>query len=800
MPREVPVKHMSTGSTRRIRLRGVVAYPAITVALVASVALVLTPFGPAQGMALAALPTPTETSAPTTAAPTTAAPTTAAPTTAVPTSAVPTSAVPTSAVPTLTPSPVPGPIPSLTAAPGDVPVDHHVLARIEGYDFQTSYLPVDAPVLDASKFQTFRVRFQMHNAGTDPITSTPQLEYRPDGASGFALVPENPQLGVPFYVGREWVPSLGPGGGTNQGPLGEVIAVGDLKMPSQVGQAAVGHHSMGANPDAPITLPAASYTEQEFTVRLTIDTHYLTGYELRITDGVTALAGTQVARIVLGPPPLELSAGQRQGLRVGGPTTKSAGVAYPLLSAPTIAAGTSAAAVPAGDPANTPRYALAAGSVAPTTVVAVTSAAAGSTDSHNIASAQCSACHRGHAALGPNLLVKASQSAVCFACHDGMGATANVKAQYALTRPVNNPAAREYYSHDAVTPAASTKHTQSQLDEFGGLSNRHSECADCHNSHRAGVADSTQTTTGWDVPIPSPSATPPPGRLTGVSGVSVVNGAAGSAPTYTFLNGVTDVVTREYQLCFKCHSGSTTLTSNAGLKPSQYALDKGVELNPNNPSFHPVEAAGTNQTTKMAASLAGPSPYKLWNFTTASTVRCVNCHASSATPGVTPPLPPLPLPGSSLAPHTSSNRGILLSNYRDRVLASTNAAYNDGDFALCYTCHSNTPFATDGGGTDRTNFFLHGYHTAKLSGMGSSNTDIDTPGAGGGNAICAECHFRLHSTTNKVGAQAVSGSRLVNFAPNVQPYNGVISWTPGTVGRGSCTLTCHGVPHSPRSY
>ena len=53
------MKRMSKGPARRIRLRAVVAYPAISVALVVSVALVLTPFGPAQGMALAATATAT---------------------------------------------------------------------------------------------------------------------------------------------------------------------------------------------------------------------------------------------------------------------------------------------------------------------------------------------------------------------------------------------------------------------------------------------------------------------------------------------------------------------------------------------------------------------------------------------------------------------------------------------------------------------------------------------------------------------------------------------------------------------
>jgi predicted CXXCH cytochrome family protein len=427
----------------------------------------------------------------------------------------------------------------------------------------------------------------------------------------------------------------------------------------------------------------------------------------------------------------------------------------------------------------------------PTTPPVTTPPVVGSIDIHGpyaIDAPQCGSCHRGHAARAPNLLVKGSQSTLCFSCHDGTGANANVQAHYALVRPVNNPAAREYYSHDAL---ATSDHTQSAVNEFGGVSNRHSECADCHDSHNArATPDSAQTVNGWDAS----------GRLSGVSGVSVVNGAAGTAPTYTFLSGITasatNLMTREYQLCFKCHSGFTKLTDNTGLKPSQYALDKGVEFNPANPSFHPVEAAGTNQTPKMAASLLGTSPYKLWNFTPTSTIRCLNCHTSSSTPDAT--ALPLPGAGDALAPHTSANRGILLRNYTDRVLKSTNAAYSAGDFALCYVCHGEAPFSS--GTATATNFRLHGLHLTSLGGKGSGGTDINTPGAGQGNAICAECHFRLHSTTNKVGTQSVAGSRLVNFAPNVQPNGATLSWTPGATGSGSCTLTCHGETHSGYKY
>jgi predicted CXXCH cytochrome family protein len=793
---------MSSGPARRIRLRAVVAYPTVTVALVISVALALTPFGPSKVMAMAASAAPTQTSAP--AAPTTAAPTTAAPTTAAPTTAAPTTAAPTAgatSTPGAVPSPVPGPVPSLTPAAGN----HHVLAWIENPVVPPSYLPVDAPALGASQFQTFRVRFQVSNTGIAPITVVPQLEYGTTGTSRYTVVPEKPLKGNPFHVDREWVPSTGLSGGTVQGPLGEDLAVADFRLGKGSGLAMTGHHSMGVNPDQPVTLPPASYTEEEFTVTLSIDAQYLTSYELRLTDAGTAPTGTDVATITLGAAPaLRLSPGQRQGASEIGPKPANAtGAAYPLQPVPLVASTTSTAAVLAIYRPNAVSYPL---------VASTLSAAAGpSPDIHGpytMTTNACAVCHNIHAAQAPSLMIKASQSTLCFLCHNGTGASTDVQAQYVdPLLPVNVPAKGEYYSHNALVPSTNT---QSALNEFGGVSNRKSQCSNCHNPHQASTSNSTEKTDpttnkaiGWTAP----------GQLAGVSGVSVANGAANSAPTYTFLDGAANPVTLEYQLCFKCHSGFTTLLPANPGAPSTDALDKGAEFNPANASFHPIEAAGTNQTAKMNDSLAGAgttgsSPYKLWNFSTTSTIRCLNCHADGTIPNSTAAVSP----GVDLSDHTSGNRGILLRPYKDRVLKSAGEPYSAANFALCFVCHAEAPFdnATSPNNAVATNFPLHGQHLSGVAmmsaGDASKGTDIDTSGAGQGLAICAECHFRSHSTTFKVGSQAVDGSRLVNFAPDVTPAadpthpGGVISWTPNLTGGGSCTLTCHGVAHNAWQY
>jgi hypothetical protein len=317
---------MYNDKAHHVRVRAVVAYPAISVALVVSAAFAL---GPSPVMAFAATPTPTATtglSAPPSPTPTATTALSASlsptPTATTAPSANPATSGANPATSGATPSPTAiASASSGSAVPSGGPVDHHVLARIEGSGLQARYLAVDASITDASQFQTLRLRFKMHNAGTAAVTAAPQLEYRANGSTGYTVVPEALLKGIPFRVDREWVPNAGPGGGTKQGPLGEDIAVAKFLTGNEGGGLAMtGHHSMGANPDQQITLPPDSYTEQEFTVQVTMDAKYLTGYDFRITNGRTMLAGSQVATVSLGlAPALQLSPGQHKGVAVDGP-------------------------------------------------------------------------------------------------------------------------------------------------------------------------------------------------------------------------------------------------------------------------------------------------------------------------------------------------------------------------------------------------------------------------------------------------------------------------------------------------
>ena len=653
---------------------------------------------------------------------------------------------------------------------------HRVIARIADPSFVAHYLPPDQPMPDAQQLERLRIRFQLRNADTIPVTLTPQLEFR-RGEGRYGVLPAGQsKLDVEFYAAREWIRPPELDGLSRLGPEKAEIPPGELRMrdrddPGQDG--ATGVHSMGVNPLARLRLPPRSYTEVEFTVGVTMDAEYLAAYEFRLTDEGSPLQGALTAKVRLREkPPLELSPGQKAGRRGDDDDRRRARRRRAKAANASTSLG------------KAPRFRLvasASGAAQPRALAAFTLDAHGP---YSTVADQCAICHRAHVGRNRNLLTsQPAQSALCFTCHDGTGASTNVSAQYSDGLvPANNASTREYYRHDALVASS---HTQARLNEFGGTLNRHSECGDCHNPHAATSGNSTQTASGWTAS----------GRLAAISGVSVTNGASGTSPTYTFRDG-SPGITLEYQLCFKCHSGFTQLMSNTGFTPSKHVLDKGTELNPANPSYHPVEAAGKNATQKMTDSLNGTSPYKQWTFTVTSTIRCANCHATyTKYNGTTPPAA-----GSDLSPHTSRYRGILLQNYVDRVLKSSAAVYAAADFALCYMCHGEAPFAS-GGSTIQTNFRDHRLHVGNLAGKGSGGTNIDVLGDGQGNALCAECHFRIHSTTYKDGTQTLTGSRLVNFAPNVRPNGSTRSWTKGgSVDTGTCTLTCHGKSHSNQGY
>jgi len=768
--------------------------------------------------------TPSSSAAPAPTATPTAAPTPIPTDTPIPSpTSTPTPAPAPSPSPTPSASPsTPVPVPTASSALGTVTpglfAGAAALATLGAPGTPPTYLPAGQPLTGLLPFQAFRVVVQLGNGGPGDVTVAPRLEYRMAGAGPYLVVPQDAVPGTPLHAAEEWVKAKG---GTRTAPDSTTTPPDTalLAAPGGTTQAA-GHRASGLDSVPGYPVPAGTVTEQEFTASLSIDAPYGASYELRVTDGGTAIAGMEAVRVtVADPPPTLQSPGQRQGsargsipVADGGTPTGATLPVRRLESRPGTAATTPVALVERA-PAATVLTTMAAAFVPDTTAQAMltsaaTTAAASSTATvgpvgpagpatihdpySSTTSGQCSVCHQTHTAPSPALVKAPSTTQQCYTCHAGTnagGGAADVKAQYTLGQPVNDPTTRSYWSHD---PADATGHTLDSNDEFAGRLNRHSQCTDCHDPHGSTDTRPTMTATGWTAP----------GALANVSGVAVTNGAAGTTPTYTLLDGTVAPVTAEYQLCLKCHSGYTTLPADVPDKPSQNVSDLAVELNPANASFHPIEAPGRNQSQKLADSLAGSSPYKLWNFTTGDTVRCVSCHSSNTTGMSTDPAQNAPDATSTV--HASTNRGILTRPYENRVLSASGQFYDNAGSALCLTCHTETPFMNSRrpAAAEGTNFVFHGLHMSGITDNGNGGLDIDTPGAGQGNARCAECHFNSHGTTQQPTTQQVSGEGLVVFGPDVLPsesMGGVPTFTK-TATTASCTLTCHGKDHQQATY
>lgn len=351
----------------------------------------------------------------------------------------------------------------------------------------------------------------------------------------------------------------------------------------------------------------------------------------------------------------------------------------------------------------------------------------------------------------PSLLVDREEN-LCFTCHDAGGpAATDLRAvfQKAAVHPTTNYVGR-HQPDEGNNPAAF------------GTANRHAECVDCHNPHQA--------RTGY---APSGGM---PYKLLGVSRLRVANGAAGAAPTYTFVPASDTNLTgiAEYQVCYKCHSGWTTLPTGA--------TDLGVVFNPANESFHPMGAAGRNTSTYMANSLLLGTG--LPHLTTTSVLTCSDCHNSDQIPTTvslvstyTGTVPSGPHGAARTSANFSSK--ILRAPYR----TATSVSYKQADFAFCYICHSPAPFGTTSSSarTD-TRFRYHGRHMAS---WGSS---------------CKDCHNDVHGTKLALKANNRNYAQLVNFAATVTPRSTTQPTWNRTATGGNCTLTCHGEGHSSEGY
>jgi predicted CXXCH cytochrome family protein len=335
---------------------------------------------------------------------------------------------------------------------------------------------------------------------------------------------------------------------------------------------------------------------------------------------------------------------------------------------------------------------------------------------------KCLSCHDPHGwtdATGeiPHLMV-AREERLCLACHDGAPASKDVSADF-----------QKAYRHPVAD--YSGRHTgpgESQPSDYGTtpLNRRHSECEDCHNPHVL-RADGPLGPTGSDA-----SKT-----TLGVSRVLVLNGAAGTPPSYTFVAG-SDTLTppvAEYQLCFKCHSSWTTQPTGQ--------TDFARVLNPANPSYHPVEDVGTNPGIAPLAFVPG--------WSASSLTRCADCHGSDF--------------GTARGPHGSSYPDILKRPY----VASSVSRVTTSD-EECFLCHSYDVYANPGSPES-----VRAYSRFNRPGVDKGHAEH----VGEQNVPCYACHVTHGSTTEKHLIATGRDPGLLNYAEGA---NG-----------GTCSPTCHSI-------
>lgn len=257
---------------------------------------------------------------------------------------------------------------------------------------------------------------------------------------------------------------------------------------------------------------------------------------------------------------------------------------------------------------------------------------------------QCVNCHRVHGfpiATTPtkiygNLTVE-NEELLCITCHDGSPVSPDIRTDF-----------NKQYRH----PVTSYKGRHSTLEYTDpsryGVTNRHSECVDCHNPHY--VEKDTNSITA-----PFVSA-----NLRGVARVSVVN-VNTNIVNYVFHLPSDPTPAKEYEICFVCHSSFTTQPSGQ--------TDMALKFNTFNASYHPIESAGKNTNINPNAFVN--------NWRGDSIMYCTDCHSGEA--------------GSASNPHGSIYQYILKKPYT-RSSASRTMANNE----ICFDCHKYDTYANDG--------------------------------------------------------------------------------------------------------
>ncbi len=406
--------------------------------------------------------------------------------------------------------------------------------------------------------------------------------------------------------------------------------------------------------------------------------------------------------------------------------------------------------------------------------------------------AACLNCHDTHTVQGARRLLRegtdststpksGGNSAVeetCYQCHSATpivtnsgGDVKDIETDFNLPRhmPI---ASIDQAANTEVHDIVDDDFTEPQLNlGKGDLNNRHAECTDCHNPHRVTknvLFNNTGSTGAATHELTSNIAS---GALRGAFGVEPVYGGAEflSLPTSYITKqgdggdgagtGVTNpYVTREYQICLKCHSdfgyndnavypvgnrpnlgdsgggtpplvnGLTQYTNQAmefqappGHKGEITTTDSGAGsafTSNNHRSWHPViDDTGRTTGVRQASAAAWLAP---WSGSVGNqTMYCSDCHGSDTANNTV-----VPSGNNPWGPHGSSNDFLLKGTWDDQTGGQAREVpATDPNNGLCFKCHDFQTYADRNGddlnsgfGGDKSNN-LHAFHTDRIERM-----------------------------------------------------------------------------------
>jgi len=392
----------------------------------------------------------------------------------------------------------------------------------------------------------------------------------------------------------------------------------------------------------------------------------------------------------------------------------------------------------------------------------------------------CYQCHTvgAQSAITPTLTVPNIQSDFSLARH--MPITSLEQAAGAEMHDIGNIASDTFIDCTTPTNKCGADFLESR-QRLGALTqtNRHVECTDCHNPHRVVKFSSFAGIGGALNGVPDPAGTHRHTDTTGYTHTNIASGVLrgtwGVQPIYASasfqvlpsgylvkrgdpgLNADTSIaaphVTREYQVCLKCHSDYGYSDNNvypAGTRPplgapgtpagtnflTQYTnqakefqaplshkgevttSDSGAApgyASNNHRSWHPV-MDDTGRTAAVRGGI-GIGNFELpWsNAIGSQTMYCGDCHGSAVS-AATSVIPDGGENGNPWGPH-GSNNNFLLKGAWDQ-----NTGSGQQGNGLCFKCHDYTIYATRG--DTRTGFWLadinkdgHSHHADKIGRM-----------------------------------------------------------------------------------